>query len=179
MAGQRRRVVIPPVNPNAAHAPGGKTPRAIDRSDLAALEKEEYALKQQLRSNKANSKRLLLKVPAALYRGVLALAEKNVRDPRAQLLDLLEIGLQYYEPMNTPRGAARPLDYLPEVRDGADTGMPAWAMPPAPISYTAPPNGFTPATTTGVRQPFTVTPIEPEIEEAPAEEPTDGVEVDV
>lgn len=173
MAG-RRRVAIPPVDPRASYAPGGNKPkqRGIDRSELEALEAEEAGLKETLRRNKANSKLVSLKVPLELYRQILRIAQERIKFPTEQLLECLEIGVRLFDSYNTPRGAPRVMDHLPELRQ--EVGVMEYDDPKIVdrvIVHNDSLQPWAPPTSNG-RRPFTSP-----ISVAPIDEPEDEPEV--
>jgi hypothetical protein len=179
------RIKIPPVNPSSKHAPLSRFKpgsKSIDLTDLAELEREEAELRASIAHARANSKKCQVSIPGPIYKEILKLAKRFDRKPPDQVLECIQIGVKFYDSQNTPHYAPRPLNYLPEVREGEvmDTAL-AEISPPAPRRGNRTANNWLsdaglPALPT--RTPFAAEPIAiPAIEEPEPEEAEDNVEV--
>lgn len=92
--------------------------RTKDPAILSELDREEQQFKDRRAAERKNSKRVALLVRGPAYLALLKLSEKFGREPKIQAELCLELGVRFYENDNTPYGGPRPLEHLPEVREG-------------------------------------------------------------
>jgi len=108
-----------PVRRRGSHNPGGAKPRRTkDAGALSELDREEREFKERRAAERKNSKPLRVLVRGPVYLSLLKLSETFGREPKIQAELCLELGVRFYENNNTPFGGPRPLENLPEVREG-------------------------------------------------------------